>query len=105
VTRLQGIAARNKGGWKDARDAIVRAQDALKAAKTTWARADNKMNRKRAMLASTEAMLKTVGERAVEASTATAVAKAARDEAKKLVAQVVALKLVCSQPESDWSQS
>jgi hypothetical protein len=60
---------------------------------------------KRATLAGKKAMLKTAGERVVEASTATAVAKAAREETKKLVAQARPLKLVCSQPESDWSQS
>ena len=53
VTRLQGIAARNKGGRKDAWEARDRASNALKAAKTTWNKAET----------------------------------AAREEAKKLVAQ------------------
>ena len=41
----------------------------------------------------------------MEASTDTARARSDRDEARKLVAQAVTLKLVCSAPSSDWSQS
>ena len=43
VTRLQDVVARKKEGWKEARDARGRAEDALKQAKTTWARADNEV--------------------------------------------------------------
>jgi hypothetical protein len=63
------------------------------------------VERRRGVLASAEAMLRTVKLRAVEASTVTAAARTARDEARKLVSQAVTLKLVCSAPESDWSQS
>ena len=57
------------------------------------------------MLFSAESMLREVKLRAVEASTDTARARSDRDEARKLVAQAVTLKLVCSAPSSDWSQS
>ena len=50
------------------------------------------------MLASAEAMLRTVKLRAVEASTVTAAARDARDGARKLVSPAVALKPV----SSDW---
>ena len=57
------------------------------------------------VLFSAESMLRDVKLKAVEASTVTARARSARDEARKLVAQAVTLKVVCSAPESDWSQS
>ena len=57
------------------------------------------------VLFSAESMLRDVKLKAVEASTVTARARSARDEARKLVSQAVTLKVVCSAPESDWSQS
>ena len=57
------------------------------------------------VLFSAESMLRDVKLKAVEATTVTARARSARDEARKLVAQAVTLKVVCSAPESDWSQS
>ena len=57
------------------------------------------------VLFSAESMLRDVKLKAVEATTVTARARSARDEARKLVSQAVTLKVVCSAPESDWSQS
>jgi hypothetical protein len=45
VSRLQDVVLRKKDGWKEAQDARGRAEDALKQAKTTWARADNEVER------------------------------------------------------------
>jgi hypothetical protein len=63
------------------------------------------VERRRGVLFSAESMLRDVKLKAVEASTVTARARSARDEARKLVSQAVTLKVVCSAPESDWSQS
>ena len=57
------------------------------------------------VLFSAESMLRDVKLKAVEATTVTARARSARDEARKLVSQAVTLKVVCSAPSSDWSQS
>ena len=57
------------------------------------------------VLFSAESLLRDVKLKAVEATTVTARARSARDEARKLVSQAVTLKVVCSAPESDWSQS
>jgi hypothetical protein len=105
VSRLQDVVGRKREGWKDAQGDRGRAKEALEQAKSTWARADSEVERRRGVLFSAESMLRDVKLRAVEASTDTARARSDRDEARKLVAQAVTLKLVCSAPSSDWSQS
>ena len=105
VSRLQDVVGRKREGWKQAQGDRGRAQEALEQAKSTWARADSEVERRRGVLFSAESMLREVKLRAVEASTDTARARSDRDEARKLVAQAVTLKLVCSAPSSDWSQS
>ena len=105
VSRLQDVVGRKREGWKQAQGDRGRAQEALVQAKSTWARADSEVERRRGVLFSAESMLRDVKLKAVEATTVTARARSARDEARKLVSQAVTLKVVCSAPESDWSQS
>jgi hypothetical protein len=55
-------------------------------------------------LASVEATLKETRVMVGEAAAKTALAKSARDEARKLAKQAMAMHVVCSQPSSDWSE-
>ena len=102
VSRLQDVVGRKREGWKQAQGDRGRAQEALVQAKSTWARADSEVERRRGVLFSAESMLREVKLRAAPLP---ARARSDRDEARKLVAQAVTLKVVCSAPESDWSQS
>ena len=62
------------------------------------------VERKRAALAGAEATLRESRAMVGEAFANTARAKSAKEEAKKLASQALPLKLVCSQPSSDWSE-
>ena len=99
------MVGRKREGWKESQVDRGRAKEALEQAKSTWNRADIEVERRRGVLFSAESMLRDAKLKAVEASTVTARARSARDEARKLVSQAVTLKVVCSAPESDWSQS
>ena len=104
VAKYQDMMAKNGMAMKEAFEVRGKAAERMRVARSDWEKADGEVERKRVTLASVEATLKETRVMVGEAAAKTALAKSARDEARKLAKQAMTMHVVCSQPSSDWSE-
>ena len=104
MAKYQDLVTKNGMAMKEAFEVSGKAAERMRVARSDWEKADGEVERKRVTLASVEATLKETRAMVGEASAKTALAKSAKDEARKLAKQALTMHVVCSQPSSDWSE-
>ena len=104
VAKYHDLVTRNGMAMREAFDVRGKAAEKMRVARSDWEKADGEVERRRVTLAGVEATLRETRVMVGEASADTALAKSAKEEARKLANQALTLFVVCSKPSSDWSE-